>query len=145
MDNNPLFSVFDISSSGLAAERMRMNVIATNLANANTTRTPEGGPYRRQLVVFSTALAEELQRARDKGGDLGGVKVLEVVRSTEPFQRVFRPGHPDADKDGYVLMPNVNPVYEMTDMMTATRAYEANLAVVNTFREMLSRTLAIGR
>jgi flagellar basal-body rod protein FlgC len=145
MESNRLFSVFDISSSGLSAERTRMTVIANNIANAQTTRTPEGGPYRRQLVVFSAALDEELARQRRGEPPLCGVQVARIVRSTEPFQRIYMPGHPDADAEGYVAMPNVNTVYEMVDMMSASRAYQANLAVINTFREMLSRTLAIGR
>jgi len=145
MGFNRMFSVLDVSSSGLSAERTRMDVIAGNIANAQTTRTPEGGPYRRKLVVFSSVLDEEMSIAESGGKDLGGVKVVNIVPSTEEFQRVHAPGHPDADKDGYVMMPNVNTVYEMVDMMSASRAYQANLAVVDTFREMLSRTLAIGR
>ena len=145
MDIDKLFSALRISASGLSAERLRMNVIAENIANASATRTPQGGPYRRQMVVFSSVLADTMGEDRAGADDLGGVEAIQVVQSTEPFNRVYIPGHPDANKDGYVLMPNVNTMFEMIDMISASRSYEANLAVIRTFKEMMARTLAIAR
>lgn len=134
-----MFEAMRISATGLAAERLRMDLIANNLANINTTRTAEGGPYKRQSAVF----AEIMSRTRGPGG--GGVRVVEVSRDTSPPQLVYDPGHPDADATGYVAMPNVNVINEMVDMITATRAYEANVTAVNSFKEMFLKALEIGR
>jgi len=133
-----IFSAMDISSSGLFAQRVRLDVIANNIANANTTRTPEGGPYRRQEVIFST---------RSGGFDPtdAGVHVEAVTESRAPFKQVYDPSHPDAGPDGTVSFPNVNIVEEMVDLITATRAYEANIAAVNAARSMVSKALEIGR
>lgn len=137
-------SVLDISSSGLSAERIRMNVIANNIANANATETPEGGPYRREQVEFSSVLNRTMQRSNVKGTErLGGVKVQRILKSTEPFNRVYIPGHPKADAKGFVEMPNVSVMMEMVDLVTATRSYEANLAVINSSKEMNNRALSI--
>jgi flagellar basal-body rod protein FlgC len=139
-----IFSIFDISGSGLSAERIRMNVIANNIANANATETPEGGPYRREQVVFSSVLNKALQKNDVKGTErLGGVRVQRILKSTEPFNKVYIPGHPKADAKGFVEMPNVNVMMEMVDLVTATRSYEANLAVINSSKEMNNRALSI--
>lgn len=132
-------SIFSVSASALAAQRQRMNVIASNLANAHTTRTAEGGPYRRQDVVFATQLQEAGQ------SELQGVKVSGIVRDESPFKMVFDPGHPDADKDGFVAMPNVNVIEEMVNMMMASRAYEASVTTFNTSKTMFMKTLELGR
>jgi len=135
-----VFSALDISASGLYAERTRMDVIANNLANANTTRTPEGGPFRRQLVVLrGTEVSDP--------GDLSGlgVSVSGVIDDTTPFPLVYDPGHPDANADGYVAMPNVNVVEEMVDMITALRAYEANVTAIDTNKNMVRSSLDIIR
>jgi flagellar basal-body rod protein FlgC len=142
-----LFGALDVSASGLTAERMRMDVIANNLANANTTRTAAGGPYQREEVVL---------RARDGGPgvtadgfslDVGGdgVEVAGIVRDTTPSRRVYDPGNPDADARGYVLMPNVNAVTEMTDMITATRAYEANTTAIDAIKGEAQHALDVLR
>ena len=130
-----IFSAFEISASGLTANRMWMDVIAGNIANAETTRTAAGGPYRRRVVQFGTVL----DRGRDP--DLEGVRVLEIVEDQSPLRLEHNPGHPDARADGYVEMPNVNPVTEMVDMMVATRAYEANATAIETAKSMIGRTL----
>lgn len=139
-----MFSVFDISSSGLSAERIRMNVIANNIANANATETLEGGPYRREQVEFSSVLNKTMRNNNIKGTErLGGVKVQRIVKSNEPFNRIYIPGHPKADAKGFVDMPNVSVIMEMVDLVTATRSYEANLAVINSTKDMSSRALSI--
>lgn len=144
MGMDSVLSVFDISSSGLSAERIRMNVIANNIANANATETPEGGPYRREQVEFSSVLNKTIQKGDVKGTErLGGVKVQRILKSTEPFNKVYLPGHPKADAKGFVEMPNVSVMMEMVDLVTATRSYEANLAVINSSKEMNNRALSI--
>lgn len=135
-----VFSALDISAGGLFAERMRMNVIANNLANANSTRTPEGGPFRRQLVVLS---GTQVTDPSDLSGF--GVSVKGVVDDPMPFPLVFKPGHPDANADGYVAMPNVNVVEEMVDMITALRAYEANITAIDANKNIVRRSLDIIR
>ncbi|RJX27870.1 MAG: flagellar basal body rod protein FlgC [Dethiobacter sp.] len=134
-----LFEAMKISATGMTAERLRMDLIANNLANINTTRTAEGGPYRRQTAIFS----EIMGRVRDKSGN--GVKVVGISRDSTPPQLVHDPGHPDADENGYVARPNINVVNEMVDMITATRAYEANVTAVNAFKGMFLKALEIGR
>lgn len=118
-------SARDIAVSGLRAQRVRMNVIANNIANAETTRTPEGGAFRRQLAIFA---GSELHRPGHRGE--AGVKVDHVATDTSPFRVVFDPDHPDADKDGYVSYPNVNVPVEMVNLISAQRGYEANIAVL---------------
>ena len=142
-----LFNSLRISASGLTAERLRLDVIADNLANVNTTRTAAGGPYRRKVAVLEerpNGFADLLgiQNTSRMGG---GVRVAAIAEDTSPLPRVYNPGHPDADADGYVLMPNVNVVTEMVDMITATRAYEANVTAMNAAKQMALRTLDIGR
>ena len=146
-----------ISASGMTAERLRMDVVANNLANVNTTRTPGGGPFRRQEVALSpkgTSFGETLAGLSsadsgggedDRGAVAGGVEVSGIVPDTRPFKRVYEPGHPDADKQGYVSLPNVDTVTEMVDMMSATRAYEANVSAVGAVKSMAMKALEIGR
>lgn len=144
-----------ISASGMTAERLRMDVVANNLANVNTTRTPGGGPFRRQQVAMAPATAsfgETLAGlSGEDGGDgsgegvRGGVQVSGIVPDMRPFKRVYQPGHPDADRQGYVNLPNVDTVTEMVDMMGATRAYEANVAAVGAVKGMAMKALEIGR
>lgn len=135
-----VFSALDVSASGLYAERTRMNVIANNLANVNATRTPEGGPFRRQLVLLRGNEAGDPAFSGDTG-----VEVMGVVDDPSPFPLVFNPGHPDANADGYVAMPNVNVVEEMVDMITAVRAYEANITAIQANKSMVRRSLDIIR
>lgn len=149
-----LFSTFDVAGSGMSAERLRLDVIANNLANARTTRSAEGGPYRRQRVVFAAReagahrppfarmLAAEGRRAVHPGE---GVRVVGIAPDTAPPRRVWDPHHPDADEDGYVLLPNVDVVTEMVDMISATRAYEANVSVMQAAKLMAQAALEIGR
>lgn len=132
------FSSIDISASGLYAQRTRLDVIANNIANANTTRTDKGGPYRKQEVIF------QAHSGKLEGGN-GGVEVAEVVESTTPPKMVYDPSSPDAGADGMVAMPNVNIVEEMVDMVTATRAYEANIQAINSARSMVVKALELGR
>ena len=135
-----VFSSLDISADGLYAERAHMNVIANNLANANATRTPEGGPFRRQLVILSGTEAKDPSDMSGLGVDVKG-----VIDDMSPFPLVYDPGHPDANADGYVAMPNVNVVEEMVDMITALRAYEANITAIDTSKTMVRRSLDIIR
>lgn len=134
------FGVFNVSASALEAQRTRMNVIASNIANVHSTNTPEGGPYARKDVVFSTML---LQPNQDKG--FVGVKVTDIVNDTTPPIIVHDPGHPDADNEGNVAMPNINIIKEMVDMMTAQRAYEANIKAFNSSKAMFQKALELGR
>jgi flagellar basal-body rod protein FlgC len=138
------FSSFDISASGMTAERLRMNVIANNIANRDTTRTPEGGPYRRQVVLFEEALADAQHRLDGLMGDLGaGVRVVDIVASKDPTRLVSMPDHPDADENGNVELPNVNMIDEMLDMMTASRGYEANVMAISAAKQMILKALDI--
>jgi len=134
MGQDSFLKGMDISASGLNAEWVRMQVIANNVANAETTRTPEGGPYRKQQVVFSTVLH-----------DLQGVKVKGIISSNEPPRMVYEPGHPDANAEGFVAMPNVKVPMEMVDMMTASRAYEANLAAMKNFKTIADQVIQLLR
>jgi len=134
------FGIFKVSASGLQAQRQRMNLIASNMANAHTTRTENGGPYRRKDAVFSVQPI-----AADPGEGLEGVQVVDVQEDQAPPQMVYDPGHPDADNDGYVASPNISVIEEMANMMMATRAYEANVAAFNISKAMLMKTFEIGR
>ncbi len=136
-----LFKVLDIAASGMTAERFRLDVISQNLANSDTTRTEEGGPYRRKTVIFQEALSESTNGSKN----FGGVKVSSIVEDPTPFRLVYDPNHPDADAEGYVSYPNVNVLREMVDMMSAQRAYEMNAAVVNSAKSMYNSALGIGR
>ena len=137
--SDSIFSSLNISGSALTAEQTRMKAIAENIANASTTRTPEGGPYRRQRVIFSSVLREAMDGSRVPGG----VRVAAVMRSDAPPIRVFDPDHPDADKTGHVELPNVSVPNEMIDMIAASRSYEANLAAIKNFKMMVTKALAI--
>jgi flagellar basal-body rod protein FlgC len=142
-------SAMETSSSGLAAQRFRMNIIAANIANAQTTRTPEGGPYRRRDVVFGALPAsrsfEEELRSRVTPEDPLHVKVLGVTVDRRPPILKFDPSHPDANEEGYVAMPNINATEEMVNLMLATRSYEANVAAFNATKSMAVKALEIGK
>ena len=142
-----LNSGFDICASGLTAQRLRMDVIANNLANATTTRTENGGPCRRQIVVFEArSNTSDFKRLLDNElTGLSGVRVKQIVTDNSPLRQVYDPSHPDADPEGYVSYPNVNVVAEMTDMISATRSYEANRTALNSIKHMATRAIEIGR
>jgi flagellar basal-body rod protein FlgC len=149
------FGALDISASGLSAERMRMDVTAENLANAQTTRGPNGGPYRRKEVVlqtaggdgFRSALANAAGSVPGMGGSQqpGGVQVAGIVRDAAAPRMIYDPSHPDANAQGYVAMPNVNPVTEMVDLISASRAYEANVTAMQTAKAMFTKTFELLR
>ena len=144
-----LFGLFQISGSALTAERLRAEVATSNLANSETTRTPEGGPYRRRMVVFNSRPASQfrllLAGSLGQGGlqEAGGVRVSQVVDDPTPPQRRYEPGHPDADASGYVDYPAINPVQEMVDLMGAQRAYELNASAVQAAKQMIQQSLQI--
>jgi flagellar basal-body rod protein FlgC len=142
-----LLSAIDISASGLTAQRMRIQVLVSNLVNANTTDVEGAGPYRRRDVVFrAKALEPSFGEAFNEAMiESRGVEVERVVRATSEPVRRYEPKHPHADKDGYVAYPNINPVEELVNMMTATRSYEANLKVVESVKDMAYKTLEILR
>ena len=138
------FTAFGISASALSAQRVRMNVVSSNLANVNSTETPEGGPYRRKDVVFAAApVPGSFQKVLQE--KLNQVSVVEIVNDTRPFKSVYDPYHPSADSNGYVYYPNVNVIEEMVNMMSATRSYEANVAVIKATKGMALKALEIGR
>lgn len=146
-----LFGVMEVSGSALEAERIRAEVVAANMANAETTRTADGGPYRRQHVVFtseapqSSFAGELMSQTGSAGNQIGGVRVSAVVSDPGNPLRRFDPGHPDADKDGYVSYPDINPLTEMVDLMGATRAYALNSSAVQAEKGMVSASLDILR
>lgn len=132
---NDLFRRLDIAASGLTAHRQWMDLIAGNIANAETTRTPEGGPFRRQLAVFMEAV--------DDQGQPSGVKVAQQIQDDSELRRVYSPQHPDADAQGYVSYPNVDVVMEMVDLIAASRAYEANATVIEAAKSSAQRTIGM--
>jgi flagellar basal-body rod protein FlgC len=143
---NNVFNGMKISSSGLTAERLRMDTIASNIANATTTRGEDGKPYIRKIAVFK----ENLQRELDKTNgtyktSFKGVQAMGIINDDSPLRKVYDPSHPDADGEGYVTMPNVNILNEMADMIASTRAYEANVSSINAQKNMFSKALEIGR
>jgi flagellar basal-body rod protein FlgC len=146
-----LFGALDISASGLTAERLRMDVTAENLANAQTTRGANGQPYRRKEVVLQEAGAGSFGAtlASAMGGQgaaaPGGVQVAGIVADQTPYKTVYDPGHPDADAKGYVRMPNVDTVAEMVDLISASRAYEANVTAMTAAKQMFTKTLELLR
>jgi len=142
---NNIFNALRISASGMLAERLRMEVISDNIANAETTRTPSGGPYVRKMVSFEENLTRFLDKDNKYKQRFNGVKVSSISKDPSPFKKVYDPNHPDADKDGYVLMPNVNILNEMIDLITASRAFEANVTAFNTSKQMMMKALEIGR
>jgi flagellar basal-body rod protein FlgC len=137
-----LFSALDISGSGCAAERLRMEVVANNIANAFSTRTPDGGPFRRKEVVFSAVLNHQFG-SQAGTSPYGGVKTDGIIDDTSDFIRVSQPGHPDADSDGMVSLPNVQLPVEMVNLMTASRAYEANVKAAQSFQKMMEQSLTL--
>lgn len=131
------FTSLRISASGLAAERLRMDTITSNMVNAQTTRGEDGKPYVRKVAVFQEALDEKRNGI--------GVKAVRIEEDKSPLRKAYDPGHPDADEEGYVTYPNVNPLNEMADMIAATRAYEANVDTLNATKSMFMKALEIGR
>lgn len=142
-----LMQSIKISSSGLSAHRTKVNVISENIANSETTRTDDGGPYRRKMIVLkSKPLEETFKSAFDRATtEYNEVEVAEIVDSQEDFRLVYNPAHPDADPDtGYVRMPNVNTLTEMADMMVAKRSFDANVAVIDNTKQMINKALTLG-
>lgn len=135
-----LISGIDVISSALNAQKTRLDIVAQNIANAQTTRTPDGGPYQRRIVSFENELIRQ-----SSGVNVPSVRVAGITADKAPGQQVYNPQHPDAGPDGNVAMPNVNLSYEMVDLITATRSYEANLTVVKNARQMALKTLTIGK
>ena len=143
-------SALDIGASALTAQRLRMDIISQNIANANTTRTDKGTPYRRKDVVFEekssgVPFSEYLTESSKSMISGQGVRVAKIVEDGSPFKQVYDPGNPDADKNGYVQMPNVDIVTEMVNMISATRAYEANVTSINSTKSLALKALEIGR
>ena len=134
------FNSMSVVTSGLTAQRTRLDVISQNLTNINTTRTAEGGPYKKKMVSFETILKET-----QEGTQVQGVQVSEIVEDESPGIMKFDPTHPDANDEGYVEMPNVNQVEELTNMISASRSYEANVTAFNTMKSMAMKALEIGR
>jgi flagellar basal-body rod protein FlgC len=141
-----IFNTIKISSTALKAQQLRLNTVSSNLANAETTQTPEGGPYQRKTVVFQSdgspfadSLDGELREA------VQGVKVSRILADQQPPRIVYNPGHPDASDEGYVSLPNINVLEEMADMVSATRAYEANINTIQASKRMALKALEIGR
>ena len=132
-----MFNSMRISASGLAAERLRMDTITSNMANVQTTRGEDGQAYRRKIAVF--------QEAYDKAKGMSGVKTVGIINDQSPLKEVYDPSHPDADENGYVTMPNVNILNEMADMIAASRSYEANVDTLNATKSMFQKALEIGR
>lgn len=139
-----LSNAISASASALNAQRARMEVAVSNLANAESTHGPDGQPYRRRNVVLSASPIESFDSALGRT-DAVGVKVASVVEDTEAFRRRYEPSHPDADKDGFVSMPNVDVPEEMVDMLSAARAYQANLTAITVIRETIQRALELGK
>lgn len=148
-----LFNAFNISASGMTAQRLRTDVLSQNIANVNTTRTSDGTPYRRQNVIFTEKDATPFAKilSMSKAGPIAnqvgsGVKVAQITEDNEtPMNMVYDPSHPDSDENGYVTYPNVNIITEMTDLIDATRAYESNVTAFNSSKSMALKGLEIGR
>lgn len=140
--------LFAVTASALTAQKERLRIISGNLAHAETTRTPDGGPYRRRDIVFT---AVPIKSSFEEGLSLQlkdvpkGVVISKIIMDPRPFRRVHEPSHPDADEHGYILYPNINVMEEMVNMMSALRAYEANVTVMDVTKTMLNKTLEIGR
>lgn len=141
MGFDSLLSSMNISASGLSAERLRMEVVANNIANAHSTRTSTGQPFRRQEVLFSSVM-DEFQ-ARSRGTGMGGVQVMGIVEDQSELEKMRDPDHPHADAEGFVTLPNVKLPNEMIDLITASRAYDANLRALRTYRQMAEQALTI--
>ncbi len=140
-----LFGSLQVSSSGMSAQRMRAELLVENMANSETTRTPEGGPYRRKDVVFSTEQQVSPFSAVFQNEIGTGVGVADVIQDTREPERRYMPGHPDADANGYVAFPRMNPAEDMVDLMSASRSYQANVAAIASVKDMISRSIDILR
>src|SRR5215469_8180955 len=141
-----LFSVLSIGASGMAAQRTRAELLVENLANSETTRTPEGGPYRRKDAVFtSTSVDSPFASVFDTEIHATGVGVADIVTDTRDPERRYLPGHPDADAEGYVAFPRINPAEDMVDLLGATRNYQANVAAISAVKDMIARSLDLLR
>jgi flagellar basal-body rod protein FlgC len=141
-----LFSALSVGASGMAAQRVRAETLVENLANAETTRTPDGGPYRRKDVVFESAEVDSpFSSVFETEMRAGGVSVAGIVTDTRDPERRYLPGHPDADKDGYVAFPRVNPAEDMVDLMGASRSYQANVAAIAAVKDMIQRSIDLMR
>lgn len=132
-----MYNVFGIASSAMAAQSTRLNVMASNLANAESTHGPDGQPYRAKHVIF--------RMAGEPGSRTGGVEVSRIVEDPSPLKQVYRPEHPEADDEGYIRLPNVDVASEMVNMISAARAYEANVEVMNTTKQLMMRTMTMGQ
>ncbi len=142
-----LFGVFSVSSSGMEAQRIRTQLLAENIANAETTRTAEGGPYRRKDAIFTSQATDQpfSSLLDSEMNAMTGVAVREVLVDDSAPQRRYQPGHPDADKDGYVSFPHLNPAEEMVDLMGASHGYQANVAAISAVKDMIQRSLDLFR
>jgi len=143
-----LFHLLSVSASGLEAQRRRAEVLTENLANAETTRTSQGGPYRRKDVIFESANAGQPFQSMfqtELGSGVEGVRVADVVEDQREPERRYMPGHPDADSNGYVAFPNINPAEDMVDLMNATRGYQSNIAAMSAVKDMIQRSLDLMR
>ena len=142
-----LFAALSTGASGMAAQRARAEILVENLANAETTRTPEGGPYRRKDVVFeSTTVGSPFASIfASETEEAGGVAVSDIITDTGAPEKRYLPGHPDADKDGYVAFPRVNPAEDMVDLLGAARNYEANVAAISAVKDMIQRSIDLMR
>ena len=142
------FNGINISASGLTAQRLRMDTIAQNISNINTTGNDDKSPYRRKVVVFqerSEDFNEILSKRMNDDAIINGVRVTNITEDDSPFRRVYEPGHPDANEDGYVMYPNIDIMTEMVNMISATRSYEANITVLNGTKSMAMKALEIGK
>lgn len=137
-----IFTTFDVSSSALKAQRIRLNTISSNMANVETTSTPEGGPYKKKSVYFQT---QPISFKEELDSSIKGVEVAKIIADEKEPKKVYDPSHPDAGADGYVAMPNISILKEMTDMMSATRSYEANATVIKSAKRMALKALELGR
>jgi flagellar basal-body rod protein FlgC len=141
-----IFSSLRVSASALKAQTIRLDTISSNLANVETTSTPEGGPYKKKSVYFqSKPLSFQEHLDSNLKGTVQGVEVTKILADQDPPNKVYNPTHPDADKDGYVSMPNISVLKEMADMMSATRSYEANVTAIKSEKRMIQKALEIGR
>ncbi len=140
-----LFNAIGASASALAAERSRIEVAVSNMANAESTRSANGEPYRRRDVVLTTDPIESFDTVLGRSTGAVGVKVADILEDQAPFPRRYEPAHPDADADGYVAVPNVDVPEQMVDMLSATRAYQANLSAIGLIRDMINRAMDLGK
>lgn len=141
-----IFNTFKVSASALKAHKIRLDTISSNIANVETTSTPEGGPYKKKSVYFQSkplSFSEQLDASTRNA--VQGVEVTRIIEDPDPPRQVYKPGHPDADENGYVAMPNVSVLKEMVDMMSATRSYQANVTTIKSAKRMALKALEIGR